>query len=450
MENILLVTVDSLRADHLGCYGYGRPTSPNIDALAESAHRFDNAFANAQATRPSFPAILTSTYPLMYGGTDRLADDQTVLAKPLSDAGYRTGGFHSNVFLSAEFGYDQGFDVFYESQSDPSVGTRMRNWVKDTLDQDGIVFKMLKRAFDTTEKHAGIEIGSSYVSADTITDRAIEFVRNGLPTGNFLWVHYMDVHHPYLPPDTYQKRFRDDVVSDRESIRLRRKMLEEPGDVTEDELREIVDIYDAEIRFMDEEVGRLLDAVDEAWTEVGTFFTSDHGEEFNEHDSFSHSTFHEEGIHVPLLVDVRDGTTGVHDELVALLDLAPTILDYAGAPIPDTYRGESFRPVIEDEAQGRDYVIGEGGYQEDGEPRVFYRDERWKYIADCGEENLYDLSVDPAETEDLSKEETAALEEILTVLKDHRNAVEATDEEIDQVDIPQEMEDRLQALGYKD
>lgn len=450
MENILLITVDSLRADHLGCYGYDRPTSPHIDTFAESSNRFDNTFSNAQATKASFPSILTSTYPLMYGGTDRLSDQQTVLAKPLSEAGYRTGGFHSNVFLSEKFGYDEGFDVFYESQSDPSLGTRMRNWVKDTLDEDGILFKTLKAAFDTTEKHAGIEIGSSYVSADRITNRAIEFVSDGPTSGNFLWVHYMDVHHPYLPPARYQKVFRDDVVSDRESIRLRRKMLEDPGGVTENERQTIIDLYDAEIRFMDHEVGRLMDAVAENWSGGGIFFTSDHGEEFREHGSFSHSTFHEEGIHVPLLVDIGDDSPARHDELVALLDLAPTILDYGGARIPETYQGESFRPVIEGETWDREYIVGEGGYQENGSPRVFYRDERWKYIADYGEESLYDLSLDPAETQDVSDDETEILEEILAVLEDHHEVVEATDEEIDQVDIPQEMEDRLQALGYKD
>lgn len=449
MENILLITVDSLRADHLGCYGYDRPTSPRIDTLAEEGHRFDNAFSNAHATRASFPAIMTSTYPLMYGGFERLSERQTVLAKPLSDAGFRTGGFHSNPFLSSQFGYAQGFDVFHDSKSEPTVTSRLREWVKQNIDEDGAVFGTLKTIFDTTEKHAGIEVGSPNLKADDITDKAIEFVRNGPAAGNFLWVHYMDVHHPYVPPVRYQELFRD-PVSKRESVQLRRKMLEEPANVTDEEFQAIIDLYDAEIRFTDDEVSRLLDAVDEAWDDVGTFFTADHGEEFREHGAFSHSTLHEEGIHVPFLVDLGDGTSSIHGELVALLDLAPTVLDYAGAVIPDSYRGDSLRPVFEGGEWDREYIIGEAGYDDDGMPRVYYRDGRWKFISDEDGDRLFDLDEDPSETEDVSTERPDLVSEIRTVLEEHRDAVNATDQQLSEVQMSKDIEERLEALGYKE
>lgn len=448
MENLLLVTVDSLRPDHLGCYGYGRETAPTVDDLAATSHRFTNAFANAQATRASFPAILTSTYPHMYGGYKQLSDERTVVAEPLAAAGYRTGGFHSNPFLSTQFGYGAGFDTFYDSQSEPTVTSQAREWVKQNLDEDGLVFRTLKSLFDTTEKHAGIEVGSSYVRADDLTDRAISFVRDGDETGNFLWIHYMDVHHPYVPPERHQLAFRDEPLSDRESVQLRRKMLEDPDGVTDHELETIIDLYDAEIRFTDTELARLLDAVDEAWGETATFFTADHGEEFREHGRFSHSTLHDEGIHVPLVVDLPNGSHGVHEHLVALLDLAPTILDYAGATIPESYQGTSFRSVMDDQGWDRDHVISEAGYQDDGRPRIAYRTRRWKFISDRGEDRLFDLQADPGETTDVIESYPDVLESIHETLAMHQSRVAETDQAVDHVAVTGEIEDRLEALGY--
>lgn len=448
MENLLLVTVDSLRPDHLGCYGYGRETAPTVDELAATSHRFTNAFANAQATRASFPAILTSTYPHMYGGYKQLSDERTVVAEPLAAAGYRTGGFHSNPFLSTQFGYSAGFDTFYDSQSEPTITSQAREWVKQNLDEDGLVFRTLKSLFDTTEKHAGIEVGSSYVRADDLTDRAISFVRDGDETGNFLWIHYMDVHHPYVPPERHQLVFRDEPLSDRESVQLRRKMLEDPEGVTDHELETIIDLYDAEIRFTDTEFARLLDAVDEAWGDTATFFTADHGEEFREHGRFSHSTLHDEGIHVPLVVDLPDGSRGVHEHLVVLLDLAPTLLDYADATIPDSYQGASVRPVLEGGTSARDHLVAEAGYQDDGTPRECYRDRRWKYIADEDGDRLYDLDADPGETRDVSDEHPDIVAEVRDVLAAHRERVKATDREVGDIEVSREIEDRLEALGY--
>src|SRR6056297_1266624 len=119
--NLALVTVDSLRADHVGCYGYERETTPNIDDVASRSHVFTEAIAHACATRPSFPSLLTSTHGMLYGGFDHLSDEQVPLSVPLSERGYATGGFHSNPFLSAEFGYSRGFDAFNDSEDDPSA-----------------------------------------------------------------------------------------------------------------------------------------------------------------------------------------------------------------------------------------------------------------------------------------------------------------------------------------
>jgi arylsulfatase A-like enzyme len=159
MRDVLLITVDSLRADHLGMYGYDRQTSPRIDQLASGSLVFDRAFAHACATRPSFPTILTSTYPEMYGGYEMISNNRTLLSEAFNTGGYQTGGFHSNLYLSADFGYSKGYDEFFDSKTDPSLTAKARQLVKAKIDEGSRLRQLLKRAFDATEKHTGVEVG---------------------------------------------------------------------------------------------------------------------------------------------------------------------------------------------------------------------------------------------------------------------------------------------------
>ncbi|GGM66063.1 arylsulfatase A-like enzyme [Halarchaeum rubridurum] len=449
MSNVLLVTVDSLRADHVGCYGYDRETTPNIDALAESASLYENAFAHACSTRPSFPAIFTSAYPLMYGGYERLSENRTLVSEVFDDAGYRTGGIHSNAYLNPEFGYDRGFDYFYDSMSETGPVERLRHWVKSRLDEDGFVYKSLASAFDTAERTVGANVGSAYIDADESTDRAVEFLRGGESHDEFLWVHYMDVHHPYLPPEEHQRAFRDDPISERRAIQLRRKFMEDPEGVTDDELDDIIDLYDASIRFTDEQVGRLLDAADEHWDDYTVAFTADHGEEFTDHGEFSHfAKFYDEVMHVPLVVD--DGEhSGRRDEMVGLIDLAPTLVDAAELDRPEGWYGYPLSRLHRGDWP-RDSVLGD--WSPDGRSRrdirYAYRDREWKFISrDAGEE-LYHLTEDPGEHENLVAEETAVAEELRDVITAHEEEIERTQEDLGDVEMEEEVKERLRDLGY--
>ena len=255
------MTVDSLRADHVGCYGYERETTPYIDTLASKGHIFENTFAHACSTRPSFPSILTSTYARMYGGFEKIQSDRTLVSKPLSAAGYQTAGFHSNPYLSADFGYDKGWNQFFEGSETESLLAQLRGYARDKLDDDSLVYKALKKLYDGTERQTGIEVGSIYVTADDLTDQAIAWSNEiaDRDDSRFLWIHYMDVHHPYAPPESYQQAFRDEPVSDRRAIQLRRKMLEEPDDITDAELQTLIDLYDGEIKYFDHHAGRFIE-----------------------------------------------------------------------------------------------------------------------------------------------------------------------------------------------
>jgi arylsulfatase A-like enzyme len=198
----------------------------------------------------------------MYGGFEQIQSDRTLVSEPLSAAGYRTAGFHSNPYLSADFGYDKGWDQFFEGSETESLLARLRGYARDRLDDDGLIYKTLKKLYDGTERQTGIEVGSMYVTADDLTDQAIAWSNEVTDSDDsrFLWIHYMDVHHPYVPPTEHQLAFRDEPISDRRSIKLRRKMLEQPADVTDTELADIIDLYDAEIRFVDSEISRLVES----------------------------------------------------------------------------------------------------------------------------------------------------------------------------------------------
>ncbi len=218
----------------MGYHGYERNTTPQIDTYADESSTFLNAFSHVGGTRFSFPGILSGVTPMMYGGRERISEVQTLISEVFNDAGYRTGGFHSNLYVSGKFGYDRGWDEFYDSAPDESATSKLRKWAKTNL--DGTLLSLLRRGYDFLESSQGINVGSYHVPADEITDRAIQFIEESDDeTPTFVWAHYMDVHHPFLPPEEYQRKFRDEPVSDDESIQLRRKYIEEPEAVTPEE-----------------------------------------------------------------------------------------------------------------------------------------------------------------------------------------------------------------------
>lgn len=451
MRDIVLVTVDSLRADHVGWHGYDRDTTPNLDERAASAETFQSAFSHACSTRPSFPSIMTSSYALEHGGFERLSPKRTTIAELLKEAGYETAGFHSNLYLSADFGYDRGFNRFFDSKSDPGTLAKLRQEVKTHLDSDGRLYGFLQQAFNATEKRAGIELGSAYVDAEEITDHALSWASSTSSTPRFLWVHYMDVHHPYVPPSEHQRRFRDEPVNDRDAVQLRRKMLESPGEITSTEFDTLIDLYDSEIAYVDAQVERLIETLQTEWdNDLVIAFTADHGEEFLDHDGFSHSaTFHDEVIHVPLFVGTGREEPGEKDNLVGLMDLAPTLADKANVDRPETYRGQPLSQV--DDRWNRSEVIAEWADTDTDDRRFAVRTTKWKYIREeDGDEQLYDLTSDPDEMNDLATENIDVLSDLRERLEDHLAILDESGEDLGDVEMDEEVRQRLRDLGYQE
>jgi len=435
MKNIALITIDSLRADHIGIYGYDRATTPIIDKLADTELVFQNAFSHACATRPSFPSILTSTQGLLYGGFDHLSDEQVPLSVPLSEAGYQTAGFHSNPYLSAEFGYDRGFDVFADSETDPSLAAKARRYVVNNV--DGYLHNLLSWIHTKTEEHTGIDVGSYYENAKSLTDRAVSWVKSADEPW-FLWIHYMDPHHPYVPPENHMIFGND--LSQKRGVRLRQRVLDDPNALSEGEWQDLIDLYDAEIRYVDKEVGRLIDNLGDAiWA-----LTADHGEEFYDHGDFGHKNrFYDEHVHVPLVLGGTDHS-GKSDELVGLEDIPRTLLDEVGVEAPESYRG--YNAFSGD----RERVLG--GWAPDvgrnlDEVRLMSRTADEKYIRYAAEgiEERYDLSEDPGEQENLKCE---VADEHVRAVDSFLEEVRRTSRDNESVEIDNKMEERLQNLGY--
>ncbi len=457
---ILFITVDSLRADHVGWHGYERDTTPFLDDLAAEARVFPNAFSHAGRTPNSFPAILSSTYATMYGGGEALSPSTPLVSEVLDGAGYSTAGFHSNPYLTEKYGYERGYDHYFDSIEENSGTARVRQFVKDRFDSDGVVYQSLYRAFKIAEGWAGVEVGSPFVDAATLTDKAVEWIDETPEPPQYLWVHYMDVHHPYVAPDEYQYEFREDPIGKRRSVQLRRKMLEEPDAITDEELQTITDIYDAEIRHTDTEIERLVGAATEAWNDVVTIFTADHGEELGDHGHFSHHIpkFMDEHIHVPLLV--HDGAGhDEYDEIVGLLDLPPTIVEYAGEDPPDEFLGTSLHRLYEGDWDRRS-VIAEWQNDETGDRNVAVRSDDWCYVyrdnrrrnTDYPEgepQELYDLQADPDQQHNVLDEHPEVVERLHAEVERHVEFVESTDEEVEAVETTAEIEQRLEDLGYK-
>ncbi len=449
MTNVVLLTIDSLRADHLGCFGYERDTSPFMDSLAEDGIYFD-AYANSNWTRASFPSIITSTYPLEYGGFEYLSDSRVTVGEAVTKE-VSTAAFHSNLWLSRDYNYDRGFDKFYDSKTEPSLLAKIRAYLKTNLDHDSAIYRFLQWMYDTAEEKSGIDLGQTYKDAETMTELTTEWI-SGANDDFFVWTHFMDVHHPYVPHDSLEEIGIDNDLSERDAIKLRRKFLESPDEVTDSEFQTLVDLYDGEIRYVDNQLSQIYNFLEkeEIVDDTAIIVTSDHGEEFREHGGFSHTdTMYDEILHVPLIISEPRGVKpGKQSENVELLDVSPTVCDIIDVEKPENYRGQSALDIA---GSGRDKkIISETNKPSDY--KLSIRTDQFKYIWDRynDEKEFFNLEEDPGENNDLSgtDEHEAKRNGLHDKLVSHLELVRETNEELPDVSMDSEVEQRLEDLGY--
>jgi arylsulfatase A-like enzyme len=402
-SNIILITIDALRYDHMGCHGYHRNTSPNIDRLAARGVKFVEAISNGGITSISFPCIMASALPpLEEDEAKTMMKRTTTLAEVLKKAGYQTAAFHSNPWLSKFYGYDRGFDEFDDNSGIVlRMGTRAKSMgglVAWAAHKVGLVLRpVLTNLYE-------IQI----ISAEEINSRAISWIESH--EGRlFLWLHYMDVHQPYSPPTEYLSQFCDEPVSHRQINALHQKMLGKHSKMSQSEIETLINLYDAEIRYTDEIIGSLVKKLGDCIPDSYVIVTADHGDEFGEHGRFGHQSVYDGILRVPLILTgpgIKGGTS--IEGQVSLINLAPTILDIAGISSPPSFHGKSLLPLIEGKQGNRAGTISTFTDARFGETSIAYRVPSWKFIytesldgSGRVREEVYDLVNDPGETRNL-------------------------------------------------
>ena len=445
--NVLLVSIDTLRSDHMSVYGYERATTPALEDLAAQGARFDAAYSPTATTAPSHASLFTSLYPPTHRVIKNgrvLAEHHETLAEVLTSWGYRCAAVVSSFVLNAKFNYDQGFE----------------SWDDD--------FSQARSPLGVTVWEGGRVAGKFYGRADDTTRRAIDWlVGRASEQPFFLFVHYYDPHDPYDPPGGWVERFGADA-------------LEASG------VDRAIARYDAEIAFTDSEVGRLFEALDDLGLADDTLVvvTGDHGEGLMDHGHLNHGVdIYEEAVRVPLIVRLpRRIAAGSRVAVpVELTDVAPTILELVAETRPSPGPpGNHPRPSesLQDSGgavSGRSLAaLLSGDALAEERPIYFYRrhydgamvgrvwaegekfglrEGRWKYTrgSESQHEELYDLDADPAERDNLADSRRDVAEVLAERLEAWRTSVSRPHSTAAPLSAPSE-EDRarLEALGYVD
>ena len=356
--DVVLITIDTLRADHLRCYGDSQIETPNIDSLARESARFTEAFTPVPITLPAHSAIMTGSYPMATGMHDfsgnKLPAEAATLARVLRDHGYQTAAFVSAAVLDSRFGLNSGFDTYYDhfdfSRLDETNLDLTRRPGNETMDA----------ALGWLRDHAG----SASVSAE------------GPAKPFFLWVHLYDPHYPYTPPEPYATRYRGRP-------------------------------YDGEIAFADAQVGRLEAGLKGRglWDHSLVVVAGDHGEGLGEHGEKTHGFFiYNSTLHVPLLIRAPAAAPRVVAASVSLVDVMPTVLQALKIPVPPSVQGKSLLSLALGETNTSSSIL----YAETYLPLLHFgwsqlrgfQSRGLKYI-DAPRPELYDTRSDPHELRNL-------------------------------------------------
>jgi arylsulfatase A-like enzyme/Flp pilus assembly protein TadD len=394
--NVIVITIDTLRADHLGCYGYKRLRTPNIDSLAADGVRFERAYTPVPITLPAHTVIFTGTYPTLNGMHDfsanRLGAQPPTLAALLRDKGYATGAVVASGVLDSRFGLNRGFDFYY----------------------DHFDFNRLQESnLDDMERPGNI-----------VADEALSWLSKNYTKRFFLWMHLYDPHYPYRPPAPYGEEYKSHP-------------------------------YDGEIAFADEQVGRVLRFLKEKglyWRSI-VVLAGDHGEGLGEHGERTHGFFiYNSTLHVPLIIHLPENSrTKQSSELVSLADIVPTILQALKLPVPMQVQGKGLLPTLAGKRQEEPRSL----YTETFLPRLHFNwselraIEMGKYhFIEAPRPELYDLTTDPGELVNLYSQMGGVAAELRSKLHSMIRELTPGEELAEKTGLDPTLMERLKSLGY--
>jgi choline-sulfatase len=395
--NLLVITLDTLRADRLGSYGYAAARTPRLDALAARGLRFAQATTVTPLTLPAHSSLFTGTFPPFHGVRDNggfyLGAEQVTLAETLRERGYRTGGFVSAFVLDSRWGIDQGFDRYFD-------------------DFDLAKFENMA-GMDAIQRPGG----------ETV-DETLRWLGEDKARPFFAWVHLYDPHAPYRPPEAFAAAFPASASG----------------------------AYDGEIAATDFQVGRLLDtlAADGRLENTVVAVLADHGEMLGEHGEVTHGFFiYDASVRIPLIVTGPGVPTAVVADQVRIVDVMPTVLELLGIPGPAAMQGVSLLGFTRGQ---RPSLLA---YSESWFPRYHYgwselvsiQDGRFKLIQ-APRPELYDLAQDRGETIDRAAEDPRRVETLQRALEEMSRRLAAGQPTRAPQAMDAETEERLEALGY--
>ncbi len=434
--NILLISIDSLRADHVGCYGYERNTTPTMDKVAADGIRFANAMSTSSWTLPTHLTMFTGRYQIAHGVMHEsytLSDQVPTMGEVMKAAGYATAGFVSAPYLAAHYGYSRGMDVYRDLSSE--YGHRA-------------------------------EARSAIVSKE-LTELAVDWLEDNKDEPFFMFVHNFDAHYDYTPPPPYDTMFDDDYEGEMDGNHfIERKDVN--ANMDKRDLDHILALYDGEIRYADDHIGILLDQLRELGLHDDTIvlIVSDHGDEFFEHGNKGHHrTLYDEVLRVPMIVRLPDrahaGT--VVDEQVTLVDLMPTMLELAGIDATDGMQGISMAPLMAGRRSGRTAIysafLDKRGFnlqvgRRTSESKVIQHFNRITHPKQTPVER-YDIEIDAGELEDIApmtQVRTRGELDILAAFLDDQwtenRRINVLSHGANRIDIDDDTMEALKALGY--
>jgi len=432
--NVVIVVVDTLRADRLGAYGYGRGLTPFLDELAARGTRFARAYAASSWTNPSVASLFTSRTPAQHLVTRQdsvLADDEATLAEALAPLGYASIGVVANFRLTRQLGFAQGFDAWQPARVEEFAGGDKPR-----------VPVVAQETFARLDRHW----------------RAWPWQRE---QPLLLYLHLMEPHGPYRPPEPFRARFADVVPPSVSADAANQKLLDlDWAGISPDEVVLLDALYDAEIAALDAELRTLFAALERRGVLPGALvvLTADHGEEFFEHGGLGHGrTLYEESVRVPLLMAGPGVPAGrVVDDVVSLLDVAPTVLDLLHVPAVAAFEGRSLVPLLAGAAAESAPAVVElppmGARMDlrvhaegevDGTKKILVRRESNVFV---GVDEAYDLAADPGEKTPLPASEAAALTQALQARR--AELAERARGSESRAELDDDTRDRLKALGY--
>jgi len=442
---VVLITVDTLRSDHVSYLDGDAPATPTFDRLLADSFVFEQARSAAPWTKPSLASLLTGLSPMVHGTTNRrarLPQGIRTLAERFQEAGYATGGVGLNVHLEHAFRFGQGF-ADYRFPALPEYGISVGSKVLEALRPN--------------------RFPELFPSTTAITDVAVDWVRTHRDVPFFLWVHSLDPHWRYEPPaQDVPEEWRGGELfwGDHGTVTAVQAGNLKLGPADRDYVRML---YEGEIRYTDRELGRLIRELKELglYDRALIAFASDHGEEFWEHGRFEHGhTLYDEVLRVPLAFKLpENASVGRSDVAVSTESLTPTLVELAGLEAsPSEFSSPSLRPLVASSEGPTEHVLApsfaNGTYYHGEKEMVLFGGGRWKYVADLetGREVLFDLVSDPGEELDLSAVHPDRITAARDLLKRHyeQSADLRKSLEIDAEDttLDQRTNQRLRDLGY--